>query len=212
MTPTFSILMPTRRRPDDAVRAVESLRSHAVRPDAVEYLLRFDSDDRASYDAVRAQGGTHVRAFIGRRYGYRGMHHYYNLLARKARGAFLVAWNDDAQMVSDGWDEMVEAAAEPVCVVAQEHTHPFPFVSRGAYVAVGNRYARGYSVDSLWEHAARAAECLKPIGLSVTHDYQRNDEIKQDNAAYKLEDYEGQSAYELAWADEWGALLRRARG
>lgn len=201
----FSILMPARRRPEDAVRALASLRDHAANADALQYLVRCDTDDRATADHIKREFPK-ARVIAGKRYGYRGLHRYYNQLARRATGEWLVTWNDDAFMQEDYWDVLVSTAATPVCVIGQTGSVAFPIVSRGAYEAVGRVFARGCCVDSLWEHAAHRAGCLVRVALGIDHQYQRNDEIKQDNGTFDMD--ESKVAYSDDWATEWAALLK----
>jgi hypothetical protein len=43
--------------------------------------------------------------------GYDSLHEYYNELASKATGDWLMLWNDDAVMETEGWDEKIGNAA-----------------------------------------------------------------------------------------------------
>jgi hypothetical protein len=44
-----------------------------------------------------------------KRYGYSGLHQYVNFLAGQATGEWLMLWNDDSVMETEGWDEIIEA-------------------------------------------------------------------------------------------------------
>jgi hypothetical protein len=118
----ISILLPTRKRPDGLTACVKTLMDTAHRPERVEYLYATDTDDRPAMEILQERGvipagenltarGQH-REWRGPRLGYAKMFAYYNLLASKARGRLLFVWNDDCEMVTRGWDELLLQLAD----------------------------------------------------------------------------------------------------
>ncbi len=113
--PLVSVLLPTRGRPDHLVKSVASLHNLATDKAAIEYLLFIDEDDeptigRAMY-LLRA--GLNLRFLVGRRVGYARHHEMTNPLAAIATGDWLFLWNDDAVMLTAGWDERFASATPP---------------------------------------------------------------------------------------------------
>lgn len=150
MTPAVSVLLPTRKRPEHCRRSVRCLRDLAARPGDVEVLLRHDDDDEppplppaevGAFAALRVLGGP--------RHGYGGMHRYYNQLAGEARGDWLLVWNDDADMLTPGWDDLLREAP-PFCVqyprrdVTATTDFTFPVLGRPVYEALGQVAANGF--------------------------------------------------------------------
>jgi hypothetical protein len=106
VTEVITLLCPTRGRPELLAKSVTSVYSAAAHPEAVEFLVALDPDDTASYSALPAGVKAHVTA---ERWGYRHLHAYYNALAERATGTWLMLWNDDAFMQTEGWDEIVRS-------------------------------------------------------------------------------------------------------
>ncbi len=55
---------------------------------------------------------------VKERYGYGGLHNYYNDLAEVASREWLVMWNDDAIIETDGWDKIVMSQTAPAVLWA----------------------------------------------------------------------------------------------
>lgn len=109
-TPAISVLVPTRRRQALLCRMAASLIRTCANPANIELLLAFDSDDadtkRAWEESPEAKR-LDWRCVVLDRLGYRGMHVYTNTLAAMARGDWLFRFDDDAYVLTNGWDELV---------------------------------------------------------------------------------------------------------
>jgi hypothetical protein len=108
----ISVLLPSRGRLGALMASVTSLLALAGDQAAVEVLVAGDPDDVESIPAgwLRHPVPQPVMAWIApRRYGYGGMHHYVNFLASQASGDWLMLWNDDARMLTAGWDGAVHS-------------------------------------------------------------------------------------------------------
>ena len=77
-------------------------------PSRVEVCAAADPDD------VPDVAGVDVLHVTPSRYGYRNLHLYYNDLAGLAAGRWHLLWNDDAVMVTPGWDSVVAERHEEV--------------------------------------------------------------------------------------------------
>lgn len=135
MHPRLSLLVPTRGRPAQLRRFLDSLADTTSHPDAVEIILVLDDDDPAS--AVRHERFRIVHAVgpPGRTMGQLNQAGY---LA--ASGDFVMLLNDDVIARTPGWDERVgpwlDAFADGVVLVhvndtlMREYLCTFPLVSR----------------------------------------------------------------------------------
>lgn len=97
----ISVLIPTRQRPGALERSISSLRDQAHMPDLIEFCVAVDPDDSIPViPGIKLHIPSH-------RYGYGLLHEYYNDLARISSGDWLFIWNDDAIMLTSGWDTFI---------------------------------------------------------------------------------------------------------
>jgi hypothetical protein len=107
-----SFLMPIREAPETTLKSLFSIKDNASDKRPYEILIRFDDDDDTYADLIpkitEMFEGTkgEVKIVIGPRFGYQGLHHYYNELAAMSKGKLLFLWNDDVQIlpVKAGWE------------------------------------------------------------------------------------------------------------
>lgn len=147
MKPSISILLPTRGRPDYLRRSLESLSDLAAEPDDLELIVYYDDDDAtapAITDAAQAFSPTNT-VLHSERMGYKRGHDYYNQLAAAAHGDLLFVWNDDSDMLTPLWDEMLLDA--PHCLeriqfmrrdTLEKADITFPVVGRRVYDTLGH--------------------------------------------------------------------------
>jgi len=107
-----SFLLPVREAAETTWTSLRSIRDLSSDTIPYEILIRFDEDDDTYqellpkiaeiFDGSMGQ----VTVVIGPRYGYEGLHEYYNELAALSVGKLLVLWNDDVQIlpVKIGWE------------------------------------------------------------------------------------------------------------
>lgn len=110
---TISLLLPSRGRPDQFLRMVQSAISHAERPELLEVVFAVDLDDEATQtylwlaDSIRRNGGMIVKMLATER---QVLSQYWNDCARNARGDILMHCGDDIVFVTPSWDERVREA------------------------------------------------------------------------------------------------------
>jgi hypothetical protein len=113
----ISVLLPSRGRPKQLTLSVNSLLETADEPDRVEILCAVDADDEKSLLRCKTLADLYRPSFTAwtspERFGYARLHEYVNFLASEATGDWLMVWNDDAQMVTKGWDSVIEAHTVP---------------------------------------------------------------------------------------------------
>lgn len=154
-----SVLIPTRGRPAHLHQSVTSL--HAAASGSVEYVIRTDSDAAPERDAlVGCFEGLSCLELRGERHGYAGIYRYYDEMAKAARGEWLLVWNDDIDMLTQGWDDLL-AAGDGLVQFPRRDIRPnaddsVPLVHRRVYEALG-RLSPHCFVDTWLSHVAMAA-------------------------------------------------------
>lgn len=133
----ISVLTPSRGRVE---RLVESYKSFGNQN--IEFLVAVDKDD-PRLEEYRKTGLSITEC---PRFGYQHLEKYYNLLAKKSKGQWLLNWNDDARMQHDDLESLVSYPSIPQ-VILFGGDKCFPMISRGLYDLIGH-FAGGPSVDS----------------------------------------------------------------
>lgn len=105
----ISVLCPSRARAEELRASADSLIGLAACPSGVEILVAIDADDTDTYtDGVALAGVTGIYV-APERHGYARLNEYWNHLAAMASGEWLLLWNDDARMLTLGWDQIIES-------------------------------------------------------------------------------------------------------
>jgi hypothetical protein len=168
----ISVLCPTRGRPEHAHESVRSLLDTA--DGEIEVLLRVDDNDpdleRYRQRFAKFSARDNVWIACGPRVGYPGFHHMVNALAAVAAGTHLLLWNDDARMVTQGWDMLIGARNPfiPAVVTPGGVDHPFPTVTRAFYDALGH-FSGGPHCDHWVCEAAKTVGCMASADIEITH-------------------------------------------
>lgn len=106
----ISLITPTRNRPDDLKRLLDSLEETTCNYDDVEILFAIDSDDRTMLEQAEhimaERVKLNIRFFIVTRSDHFSKD-YYNYLSKAAQGRWILAINDDSIFMTQGWDEMI---------------------------------------------------------------------------------------------------------
>jgi len=177
-----SVLLPSRGRPQGLFHAVSSLITRCNDPKSIEILLRLDDDDAESQKAVecmnRVFGDTvKIRCITGPRGGgYRDFHIFVEELCAVARGDFLLLFNDDTVMDTEGWDMKFAHFRNEFCVLRLDtsqncHDNPFPAVHRKIHQVIGHFSKHAYC-DAWMERISRRARILRSCHVRVTHKQQ----------------------------------------
>ena len=167
-----SVLCPSRGRGTSLARSAETLTTLAANPGMIEILIAADPDDEAT-----AQAASFIPARVKvwkapERYGYTRLHEYYNALAAGASGTWLLIWNDDARMVTPGWDAIIAAQAPAVLWLAANHHHSasmFPAWPRAWAHAVGHVSPTAHC-DTYLQYLGEGLGGLVKVPVEVLHD------------------------------------------
>lgn len=170
--PLVSVLLPSRARPASLRATITGLLDLAVDPARVEILVAADDDDDDTLAAGHAAGADTVLTSVRR--GYERLHEYVNDLAGRAHGTWLLLWNDDAVILTDGWDEVLAAESAGLAVL---HTgsnqgpilNPFPIFTRELVDLLGHVSVSNHC-DSYLESISRQAGIERRVGIDVRHD------------------------------------------
>ncbi|MBY0456418.1 MAG: glycosyltransferase [Gemmataceae bacterium] len=155
MRPLFSLIVPTRRRPDQLRRMLDSVARTAHHPEHLEIVLVIDSDDLKSRV-------THPRLSVKCVIGPHGrtMGELNNAGFEASTGAFVMLLNDDVIVRTRGWDAVARRCfakfPDPFVllhvndVLMRDNLCVFPLTSRAFYELAGGvcppQYQR-YRID-----------------------------------------------------------------
>lgn len=170
----IDVLLPSRGRPILLSRAIGSLTSRAADPSRVRMRVGVDSDDPETARVVDLMG-VDFEPFIQQ--GYERLHVYYQQLAAGSQADWLLVWNDDAIMTTQGWDDVLADLPRRVLVADLLSNHSptccFPAVRQAAVQAIGGRFCSDNPhVDSFWEQVGRLSETIATVPIEVLHDQQ----------------------------------------
>jgi Glycosyl transferase family 2 len=163
----ISVLVPSRERPELLARSIDSLGEGEL-----EVLVRVDEDD------PRLDGYARFpRLEVGPHHGYEGLHHYYNELAERASGDWLLVWNDDATMETRDWIDVVRSYDGKMAVLNPTTNHEnweidmnvFPILPRKMVELIGHLSLSNHN-DSWVEFVARDAGIMVRVPISIHHD------------------------------------------
>jgi hypothetical protein len=158
-----------------------SLVNLAHKPQELQILVGFDTDDSASSDYFIEhiapeidQSGASYTCMAFEPMGYIRLNEYVNALAKVATGDWLMFWNDDAFMESADWDtEIVKYTGEFYCLRMPTHnSHPyaiFPIVPKKWYELFG--YLSAHQISDAWiSQMSYMLDIVKNINVKVIHD------------------------------------------
>jgi hypothetical protein len=183
MQPEFdiAILLPTRGRADMLERSVKSVIELAENPSRVQLMFGFDNDDPVGIKYFVEelqpwldQQSANYTAIKFAPLGYIRLNEYVNELARKSDARWLVFWNDDAVMETQGWDtEIMKHDGEFKLLAFHTHNdHPysiFPIVPRKWLDLLG--YLSPHQISDAWlSQQAYMLDVWQRIPVDVLHD------------------------------------------
>lgn len=196
----ISILIPARGRPLGLRKAIGSMCARANDPEKLEFLVYIDDDDESLKDVAfieAASEGVHVGVWSGPRKGYKRLHEYYNALASHASGDWLINWNDDVEMLTEGWDALVANTKMPPHSIqffrrdTLEHADTtFPCTGRSVYKAMGHLSLNAHCDDWAKEIALGTGIAVMRDNIVFHHDRVDDQTSRdRDNGGYDLEGF-----------------------
>lgn len=176
----ISLLCPTRKRPELAMRMAQSALDTAK--DKIEILFYFDRDDSTHeemvlhcfyYNPQRAEMKSHERIIQGPR---EGVGKAWNVLAAAATGDILAMVTDDCVFYTQGWDEHMALKCQSGIAYPNDGLRSactFPFMPRWWYEALGyfTPECFGFFYHDTWigDIADRLGKLTYVPNVHVTH-------------------------------------------
>lgn len=177
----IAILLATRGRQEPLMRSLQSLVDLADNAKRIQFMLAFDRDDAVGIDYFVStvqpwmdQQGLQYHAEVFEPMGYINLHKYNNAMAAKTASNWLVIWNDDAVMETQGWDTVIASYTGQFQLLAF-HTHRdhpysiFPIVPRAWFDLLG--YISPHPTQDGWvSQQAYMLDIWQRIPVNVLHD------------------------------------------
>lgn len=226
----ISVLLPTRKRVHMVEKSLTSVLDYAADPSRIQVAVAYDEDDDQSHNYFQSDTWKN---FVNQRrcgsitlqcpaWGYSDLHKYYNELAAKTHGSWLLAWNDDALMLTPGWDQQLYEVRDFQGMVHMRcTTYPkltlFPLFPR-SWVDFFGCATGGPHIDSWIQDVCREAGTVKTITAEVLHDRfsetgNNNDETFQNRTWHGKKLFKSEAMRQLRhdWAQRWADHLRAGR-
>lgn len=181
----ITVMIPTRGREAGLRATVDSFLMNASDPNTVQFIIKIDDDDRTS--AILR--GDNIKTIISPRLrGYESIHTFCNEMLYLADGEWIMLGNDDATMVTKGWDDILRKEA-PRCVLLNpgneegNHAHIFPIVNRKICLELGH-FALNAFTDR-WLQNVYPKEKIKDIPIRIKHDIIRDQSSEDRRTAFE---------------------------
>lgn len=100
-------MIPTRKRVKFLKECLDSFNAKTTDKSLVELLVKVDKDDRETLDFISGyQSEIEINYILTpRESGYGSLHKFYNSLAQISDSEFLTVFNDDIEMITEGWEQ-----------------------------------------------------------------------------------------------------------
>lgn len=178
-----SVLLPTRKRTHLVHRSVQSLLSLSSCPANIEIIVAYDDDDSESDSYFQGSSwkqfirshGAEFQVLKCPRWGYQKLNQYYTAMARRARGQWFFIWNDDTVMLSQDWDQEVQANSDFVGMLhmTTENFKPsltlFPLIPR-VWIELFEAISLHQLNDSWIQDICHEANAVKSLSSRLFHD------------------------------------------
>jgi len=181
-TRRISVLLPSRGRPQLAERSIDTLIDTASSVEGIEFLVALDYDDQKSIDHFKNivtpkfdKLNINMIVFGFSRLGYGKLNEYFNNLAKKSLGKWMLAWNDDAIMTSKNWDLEIEKYDGQFKILGLNDNHGghpyaiFPVIPR-EWLILFDDLSPFSAIDAWVSQVAYMTDCIEKISPSVMHD------------------------------------------
>jgi hypothetical protein len=169
--PEISLVFTSRGRPESLSATLDGLWKLADHPACLEAIVAVDPDDHETqWKAVLPLG---ARLWVApERYGYQQLHYYLNQLAPLARGRWLMWWNDDMRMQTQGWDTVIRHAPQGVLWPTANHVHHANIVPiwPKAWSDAAGMVCPTMHMDTWLQYAAEQLGLHHKVPIEVIHD------------------------------------------
>jgi hypothetical protein len=139
----FSILVPTRERPEQLEAFIESVSNTAFNRSIVEILVAYDNDDKKTHlyiQKLNRRFGSLVKFYSKQRSNMLNRD-YFNWLQRFSNGTFLITCHDDCRFLTQSWDQILANKLKGYLSNKVDYivyaNSAFPVISRNAVEILG---------------------------------------------------------------------------
>ena len=211
----IAVLLPTRGRSDALERSVKTLYDLADDPDSIQLMLGFDDDDAEGVEAFQEllqpwldDQDINYTAMTFKPLGYTRLNEYVNKLALESDADWLVFWNDDAYMETQGWDTAIASHTGEFKLLAfhTHNDHPysiFPIAPRAWLDIFG--YLSPHQISDAWlSRQAYMLDIWERIPVDVVHDRHdltgnNGDETFQNRIMFEGNPYSPNDFHHVTW-------------
>lgn len=211
----IAVLLPTRGRSDALERSVKTLYDLADDPDSIQLMLGFDDDDAEGVEAFQEllqpwldDQDINYTAMTFKPLGYTRLNEYVNKLALESDADWLVFWNDDAYMETQGWDTAIASHTGEFKLLAfhTHNDHPysiFPIAPRAWLDIFG--YLSPHQISDAWlSQQAYMLDIWERIPVDVVHDRHdltgnNGDETFQNRIMFEGNPYSPNDFHHVTW-------------
>lgn len=167
---SISIIVPTRQRPEGVRQLLESFRRTTAKPELIELIFITDDDDK-SYEGFAFDGLAikWVKVKAGLPMGALNMTGY-----RASTGAHVMLLNDDVELKTQGWDDVVRTAFrsfdDGIALIHvndrlfEDKLCTFPFMTREMCERMGGICPEGYRRYRIDDHIYNVFNLLSVLG------------------------------------------------
>ena len=182
-----SFLIPSRGHAERLAETITALRSAAIEPRAVHFVVRADDTDPATVEFLVAEDARQagpIDGIIGPPTERERLFLYYNRMAKLARGRWVIPWTDRARL-SRAWDVALDVTRADVALLPD--ASGAVALTREACARLGG-VAPTERVASWIRAVAVAAEfSVAPVERAVARDYGLGGPLTPEEAAHARE-------------------------
>lgn len=158
----LTTLIPSYKRPQYLVRAIESWRKTAADPSCHEVIVRLSDKDPWKRDTLEylQTEFANCRVFVGPHMrGYVDTGVFFTEMIQHARGEWFNIWDDDMTIEGDRWDEKLRAAPVRSLVVLERYQLGPSLYGPGSLDGVGTG---GFLHLKTWKDIGETAVAFPP--------------------------------------------------
>ena len=209
-------------------KSVTTVLEMATDPSLINIAVAYDDDDNESkqyfssnvWKLLVENTGATQEAHSIERIGWQGLHEYYNYLAQNIISDWYFIWNDDAFMLTQGWDQEILAYKEYNGLLSMESNGKRP--DSTLFPCVSKLWVKTFGmiginpVDQWIQDITYPLGAYKRLKSKIFHDHfkttgNNNDEVYQETSktkkftkrAYKTPEV---SAMKEQWIQSWKAV------
>jgi hypothetical protein len=203
----ISVVLPTRNRKTMLFESIKSLHDNCSSVKNVEICLAIDEGTEVeSLPDFKNFKKFQFNVITTQRFGYIGLHNYFNSLSQVSSGEWFFLWNDDAIMETQDWDVIIKNQSK-LKVLKPIHNHRdlsteniFPIIPKKYIELVGHVSLDGAS-DSWWGFVGQMSETQLEIPIEIFH--RRHDLIGTKPDLTNLENNYKSNSFHSEYIQKW---------